>query len=281
VKKIILAVAVSAVAIMGVAGSALAGGGTGITATPAATKTWAGHYQATFVRSASGIINETNRVNLDAGGPQNDWTSADVYLQFRPLTGPNGAGGPTPNPACDPNGLVTAPFKFVNTDASIGGDATSGYFIKDNPYNVCVYLVNPQVASGTINSAAFDGSTATLPTNLDGKHFRIDVTGTYTNNSLNVADAEYTSLDNWATNQQGYEIDPWFLGEGFGDVQVNGNFVNWGDYSASHAYGLSTTLPGSVNLAVFDGYSNTNTKDSGWYGDNNGSLNYTITYLGL
>ena len=64
-------------------------------------------------------------------------------------------------------------------------------------------------------------------------------------------------------------------------MQVNGNFVDWGDYSASHAYGLSTTLPGSVNLAVFDGDSNTNTKDSGWYGDNSGSLNYTITYLGL
>ena len=60
---------------------------------------------------------------------------------------------------------------------------------------MCVYLVNPQVASGTINSAEFDGSTATLPTGLDGKHFRIDVSGTYTNSTLNVADAEYTSLD--------------------------------------------------------------------------------------
>ena len=73
---------------------------------------------------------------------------------------------------------------------------------------MCVYLVNPQVASGTINSAVFDGSTATLPTGLDGKHFRIDVTGAYANNSLNVADAEYTSLDNWATHQQGYDVDP-------------------------------------------------------------------------
>lgn len=236
------------------------------------------------VCAASGIINETNRVNLDPAGPQNPWTSADVYLQFRPLTGPDGTGSPTPNSACDPNGLVTAPFPFVNdviNGKSIGGTATSGYFIGSNRYNVCVYLVNPQVASGTINSAVFAGSTATLPTNLDGKHFRIDVTGTYTNNSLNVADAEYTSLDNWAAHQQGYDVDPFFLGEGFGDVQVNGNFVDWGAYGASHAYGLSTTLPGSVNLAVFDGDSNTNTKDSGWYGDNSGSLNYTITYLGL
>ena len=36
-----------------------------------------------------------------------------------------------------------------------------------------------------------------------------------------------------------------------------------------------------MNLAVFDGDGNTNTKDAGWYGDNSGSLNYTITYLGL
>jgi hypothetical protein len=64
-------------------------------------------------------------------------------------------------------------------------------------------------------------------------------------------------------------------------VQVNSNFVDWGAFSASHAYGLSTTLPGSVNLAVFDGDSNTNTKVPAWYGDNVGTLNYTVTYLGL
>ena len=90
------------------------------------------------------------------------------------------------------------------------------------------------------------------------------------------------AVDNWVTHQQGYNVDPWFLGEGFGDVQVNGNFVNWGAYSASHAYSLSTTLSGPVNLAVFDGYSDTNIKGpADWYGDNFGSLNYTITYLGL
>ena len=90
---------------------------------------------------------------------------------------------------------------------------SSGYFIGSNPYNVCVYLVNPQVASGKIDSAVQDGSTATLPTGLVGHHFRIDVSGTYANNNLNVADAEYTSLDNWTTQQQGYDIDPFFLGQ--------------------------------------------------------------------
>ena len=56
------------------------------------------------------------------------------------------------------------------------------------------------------------------------------MSGTYTNSNLNVADAEYTSIDNWVTHQDGYDIDQWFLGEGFGDVQVNGSFVDWGGF---------------------------------------------------
>ena len=39
-------------------------------------------------------------------------------------------------------------------------------------------------------------------------------------------------------------------------------------------------LSGAVNLAIFDGNSGTKTKDAGWYGDNDGSLDYTITYVG-
>ena len=45
-------------------------------------------------------------------------------------------------------------------------------------------------------------------------------------------------------------------------MQVNGGFVGWGAYNANHAYSLTTALTGtSVNLAVFDGDSTTNTKD--------------------
>ena len=57
---------------MAVAGGASAANSQGITATPAATKSFAGTFSATFVRSASGIINETNRAN--SGGPQNPWS---------------------------------------------------------------------------------------------------------------------------------------------------------------------------------------------------------------
>ena len=79
------------------------------------------------------------------------------------------------------------------------------------------------------------------------------MSGTYSNRDANVADAEYTSRDGWPTQQQGYDDGQYVLGEGFGDVQVDGQFVDWGAYSASHNYSLSTTLSGPVNLAVFDG----------------------------
>ncbi len=177
-----------------------------------------------------------------------------MYLQFRPTNWSQRDRQPDSEPGLRPERARLAPFIYVNDPvayASIGGTTSSGYFIGSNPYNVCVYLVNPQVALGTIEAASLTGSTAALPTGLVG-HFRIDVSGAYTS-ALNVADAEYTSTDGWATHTQGYDIDPWFLGEDFGDVQVNGNFVNWGAFAAPHAYSLSTTLSGSVNLAVFDG----------------------------
>jgi hypothetical protein len=251
---------------------------TGITATPASTVTWASTFTAKFVRSASGIINETNRVN--SAGDQNPWTSADVYLQFRPLTGPDGTGDPTPNPNCSTKGLVMAPFIYTNSDPAIAGTPDSGYFIGSNPYNVCVYLVDPVVATGTFSSSAVNGVTATLPTGLNG-HFRVTISGTWTNDSLNVADAEYTGIPDWSNVQNGYDVSPYLLGEGWGDVQIDGAFVNWGTYTSTHVYSHTVVASGSINLAVFDGDSGTNIKNAGWYGDNVGSLTYTITYLGL
>ena len=86
-RRILAMVLAVALAVL-VAAPAMAAPATGITATHAATVTWEETYTAHFVRSASGIINETNRVN--SAGAQNPWTSADVWLQFRPLTGPAG-----------------------------------------------------------------------------------------------------------------------------------------------------------------------------------------------
>lgn len=233
-------------------------------AVPASTVSF-DNCSATFVRSASGIVNETNRV-CDPG-PQNPWTDAPVYLQFRPLSS-------TPNPACDPDGLVANPSTaWKNTSPSL-----DGYF-GDGTYNVCVYLVNPVVASGSIDSRSDTGTTVSLPSNLATGRYQIDVSGTWQNSNIDAVDAEYTSPDNWVTVVNGYPG----LGEGFGDVEVNQQFVDWGAYSPSQAYSLAVASPGSsINLRVFDGDANSgpDATNAGWYGDNSGSLSFTITYLG-
>jgi hypothetical protein len=261
--------ALAVVAVSVAAGSALAGPPGGVTATPASTQSFASTYSATFVRSASGIVNETNRVN--SAGPQNGWTSANVWLQFRPNPG-------TPaNPNCDPAGLVTT-FPWVNNEPTLVGTPTNGYFLPNTTYNVCVYLVNPVVASGTIDSASQAGTSVSLP---HAGRYRIDVSGTWTNGSNGQVDAEYTSTDIWATSGvDGYDVAPWSLGPDFGDLTVGGQFVNWGAYSTTHAYSYTAALAaGPLNLTVFDGQNGS--PEPSWYGDNIGSLSYTITYLGL
>lgn len=253
--------------------AAFAGGGTGITATPASTQQFdSGACSAQFVRSASGIINETNR-----SCPFFGIDGSLVAIQFRPVSG-------TPNPACDPNGLVVAPFQYSNVDPAIGGSKTGGYFIVGASYNVCAYLVNPQVASGTVDSADPSGSTASLPSGLSGR-FRIDVSGTWNNTSHGYVDAEYNNGDNEADITAGWPQDGWpNLGADFGDLFVDGAAVNWGAYSASHAYSTTLSTGSPINLAVFDGDASNPSSpvvNPGWYGDNVGSLSYTVTYLGL
>ena len=152
------------------ASPASAGGGTGITATPAHTVAFDdGAYSAQFVRAASGIINETNRVEIGASSG-NGFGAFDVWLQFRPLTGPSGGGQPTPNSACGPN-TVVAPFVYINTDTSIGGTPATGYFINSNPYEVCVYYTQSFALTLLAN-----GSTST--TLYVGQH--VIYTGQYT-----------------------------------------------------------------------------------------------------
>ena len=227
-----------------------------------------GNCTAKFVRSASGIVNETHR---ECVGDQNPWIDADVRLQFRPLDG-------KPNPTCDPQGLVTT-FVWSNTDPAL-----AQYFPDGSEYNVCVYLEEPIVESGTIDSAAVEGTTtAAIP--LAGT-YEVCVRGTYTNRGgTDLLDAEYVSQDNWATFADGLPAsDPLSaeLGAGFGDVQVNGQFVEWGAYSADHKYCTTMALAdgATLNLAVFDGHSADNHKMPEWYADNAGMLDYTIQYVG-
>jgi hypothetical protein len=114
---------------------ASAGGGTGIDATSPSTQSF-GDCTAQFVRSASDIINETNRNCTDG---YNDFSTLDVWLQFRPQTNPT--GGVVPNRACSEPTVVPM-FPYSNTVPAISGNVSSGYFIDGVTYNVCVYYVH-------------------------------------------------------------------------------------------------------------------------------------------
>lgn len=123
------------------------------------------------------------------------------------------------------------------------------------------------------SSSAPTSSTASL---LDGVTYLLVSSGTW-QNSLNVADTEYASVDNWSTHMDGYDISPWFLGEGEFDLQLNGDFIDWGAYSTEHEYSyLYEGNDSPISFLVFDGDSNTEVANAGWYGDNSGSLSVDI-----
>lgn len=229
-----------------------------------------GNCTAKFVRSSSGIVNETNRT---CTGAQNPWTSANVILQFRPVLPES-----TPNPACDPVGLVASFGPWATSEAAL-----APYFIDaSHTYNVCVYLENPVVASGTFDSAAPAGTdTVAMPL---GGQFKVCVDGTWANRGgLDSIDAEYISQDGWLTYTNGLPAgDPYaYLGADFGDVQVDNAFVDWGAFNTAHHYCMTQHVDNgaSLNLSVFDG--DAGVKNASWYGDNVGMLSYTVKYMGM
>jgi hypothetical protein len=206
---------------------------------------------ALFSRSGSGIVSETQRTC--SPHQFSTWLDASVYLQFRPV-----AGGP--NARCDPARLVTPPYPWTNSDPAI-----SKWLPIGTQYNVCVYLVNPVVASGTIFSWLPDGTTTPLP--IAGT-YNVCVTGTigYSQGMGVVADAGYLSYDNWVSSLSLY------LTYNLSAVQIDGAVVNWGAYNPSHGYCINLSHGATpVNLRVYDTY----------YDDNSGSLEFTIKYVGL
>jgi len=148
------------------------------------------------------------------------------------------------------------------------------------PEVVCPQGTEPNlIETVNVDSSNFTGATSASVL-TSGIQYLIKASG-YWQNSLNVADTEYTSIDNWSTHMDGYDISPYLLGEGEFDLQIDGTFVNWGAYNPAHQY--SYLYPGAgnpVNLAVFDGDSNTGTKNLGWYGDNNGIIAVQIYECG-
>jgi hypothetical protein len=135
-----------------------------------------------------------------------------------------------------------------------------------------------RITCGTIDSQSTAGTTITLP---DTGTYRIEVAGTWNNNSWGPVDAEYASY--LGTYYDGFDHASTgiMLGADFGDLQVNNTFVNWGAYNTGHVYSTTTAATDlSTNLRIFDGDGNTQTLMPSWYGDNSGTLNYTITYVG-
>ena len=216
-----------------------------------------GNCTAKFVRSASGLVHETKR---ECVGDQNPWVDEDVVIHFRPLNG-------KANPECDPEGLVTT-FVYTNTDPAL-----SQVFVNGTQYNACVYLEEPTVAEGTIEAASLTGATSE-PVPLPGQ-YEVCVRGTYASGSL-ALDAEYVSADSWATFTDGTVAG----GANYGDVQVNGQFVEWGTYGTGHKYCTVVALAdeSTVTLRVFEGTGTT--QDGAAYADNAGMLDYTVTYVG-
>jgi hypothetical protein len=126
----------------------------------------------------------------------------------------------------------------------------------------------------TVDSKNINGATSALILQ-NGKYYKFKVGGTWINDGNNVADAEYTTKDNWVTHYDGYDWPPYFLGPDFADLQINNQFIDWGPYSGSHEYTYCMPGTGStVNFRIFDGANGI--PNPGWYGDNSGSLTVLI-----
>ncbi len=105
-------------------------------------------------------------------------------------------------------------------------------------------------------------------------------TGTWNNqNGANIVDAEYSTIDAWVTQMDGYT--------GYQDdileLQIAQTSGAWGAYNSLHSYAQAfvPAVTGPVNFRIFDGTGST--PNEGWYGDNSGSLDVVITegYAGI
>jgi uncharacterized repeat protein (TIGR01451 family) len=122
------------------------------------------------------------------------------------------------------------------------------------------------LADFVVDSADMDG-TDTI--NLPVGDYLIVVEGTWKDTSKNHwIDAEYLTETEWTSYIDGIGV----VGENQKDLQINGQFVNWGPYSNNHDYyyNYEQSTDSSLNFAIYDG--NTTGKVANWYNDNSGIL---------
>ena len=125
------------------------------------------------------------------------------------------------------------------------------------------------------NNSTGVSSIATLD---DGTTYILEASGTWydTSQSDHYKDAEWTTFDGWVTHMQG--TPNW--GPNQKDLQVDGNFVDWGEYSDQHEYCFQYQGTGApVHFRIFDGKANAQPPEIGppsWYADNHGELTVDI-----
>ena len=138
------------------------------------------------------------------------------------------------------------------------------------PANIPLYDLVERIPVVSADSIGAD-SVAVLET---GVQYQFVVSGTWINGDSESVDAQYVSPDaTWGIPTPGPE-GPY---EELLDLQVNSEFVDWGEYSETHEYKYNFTGTGAaVNFRVFEGDVATNTPDPDLYNDNNGTLTVEI-----
>lgn len=128
-----------------------------------------------------------------------------------------------------------------------------------------VYLKGDEVEDLEVPSAVMAGVN-TSTTLESGKKYLVEVSGEWQNRGFETVDTSYTTPDGWSTvldaPQGGFPDD-------LLELQINSSFIDWGSYSSSHEYSYIVDGNGAIaNFRVFDGDVDSNTPNSGWYGDN-------------
>lgn len=209
-------------------------------------------------------------------------TSWENYYRFDTES----QGYPAVDPSLYNKSRTVDSLLFRESGTAAPADAGKGFLI-DNLTLSSSTLPPAMCPAGTTQAASpietvvvnSSASTPVLSSSIlaNGQSYILMSSGTWQNTNLNAADTAYASVDSWTTHMQGYDITPYFLGTGEFQLQLGGNFVNWGSYNPAHTYSYLYTGTGSaIGLGVFDGNSNTNTPNAGWYGDNTGSLSVAI-----
>lgn len=142
--------------------------------------------------------------------------------------------------------------------------------------SVCKEFVWTLIETVSVLSTSQYGATSTSVLAAGGL-YAFKASGTWTQYG-NTMDAEY-SRSSTGTVYDGHGTVPvcGACGVDWGDLQIDGVFVNWGPYDPGRTYWLETSGTGAaVNFRIYEGYTGTNTVIPAWYTDNTGSLTVEI-----